>query len=165
MALSFVRHTLTLRSLTWKALVSNQDRHSRLLQLEASLRHEFDDLFEDIFDDTFEDTFENMANTQWERLWGSKWDSQPRDKFLSRSLSELIEWMTAQQLGHHSLCQRLMRLDAAYCQLELGLYGLCADCETQIEAARLSQDPTAQRCNHCDNKYHRQHRQELRLDH
>ncbi|ABE55669.1 hypothetical protein Sden_2389 [Shewanella denitrificans OS217] len=141
--------------------MSNQDRHSRLLQLEASLRQEFDDLFNDTFEDIFEDLFEDIANTQWER----QLDSQPRDNFITRSLSELIEWMTAQQLGHHSLCQRLMQLDAAYCQLELGLYGLCADCETQIEAARLSQDPTAQRCNHCDNKYHRQHRQELRLDH
>jgi DnaK suppressor protein len=125
--------------------VSNQDRHSRLLQLEASLRQEFDDL----------------VHTQWESLL----TSQLATHAIPQSLSELIEWMTVQQLGHHSLCQRLMRLDAAYCQLELGLYGLCADCETHIEAARLSQDPTAQRCNRCDSKYHRQHRQELRLDH
>ncbi|PJG58657.1 TraR/DksA family transcriptional regulator [Aeromonas cavernicola] len=48
---------------------------------------------------------------------------------------------------------RLKRIDAALCQMDLGLYGLCADCEEPLSDAQLAQDPTAQRCPHCDARY------------
>lgn len=121
--------------------MSNQDTLCILLQLESSLRSEFASLLH----------------------------AQPLSKLSPdarlASLTRLIEWMTANEHTHPSLFKRLMRLDAAYCQLELGLYGLCADCEVEMETERLSQDPTLQRCTPCDVKYHGQHRQELRLDH
>ncbi|MCE9684914.1 TraR/DksA C4-type zinc finger protein [Shewanella sp. AS16] len=82
-----------------------------------------------------------------------------------KTLSELIELLLTLQLSHHDLYARLARLDAALCQLELGLYGLCADCEAEIEAERLGADPTEQRCERCNARYQQQHRQELRLDH
>nr|WP_283104560.1 TraR/DksA C4-type zinc finger protein [Shewanella olleyana] len=81
------------------------------------------------------------------------------------SLAELIELMSQQKLTDSPLFSQLTRLDAALCQLELGLYGLCSDCESEIEPDRLAADPTEQRCAHCDEKHRNEHRQELRLSH
>ncbi|MBB1271038.1 TraR/DksA C4-type zinc finger protein [Shewanella sp. SR44-3] len=135
--------------------MSNQHILSTLLQLEASLKNEFTQLA------LSAPTVTQISLTQ-PPLTQTQFTQASID---SASLSVLIEWMTHQDLSHHGLFRRLMRLDAAYCQLELGLYGLCADCETEIEVLRLNQDPTEQRCSSCEAKFNRQHRQELRLDH
>ncbi|MCL1146718.1 TraR/DksA C4-type zinc finger protein [Shewanella sp. 10N.261.52.F9] len=81
------------------------------------------------------------------------------------SLCELIQIMTEVHLCEHPLFFNLMRLDAARCQLEIGLYGVCSDCENEIEAERLAEDPLEQRCANCSGQFSRQHRQELRLNH
>ncbi len=44
---------------------------------------------------------------------------------------------------------RLQAIDASLCQLDLGLYGYCADCEQEIEPELIQRDPTRQRCKHC----------------
>lgn len=48
---------------------------------------------------------------------------------------------------------RLKRLDAALCQMDLGLYGLCSDCEEPLAIDQLEQDPTLQRCPRCETRY------------
>lgn len=48
---------------------------------------------------------------------------------------------------------RLKRLDAALCQMDLGLYGFCSDCEEPLLAEQLEQDPTLQRCPRCEARY------------
>lgn len=48
---------------------------------------------------------------------------------------------------------RLKRLDAALCQMDLGLYGLCSDCEEPLTIDQLEQDPTLQRCPSCETRY------------
>ncbi|MFM2483930.1 TraR/DksA family transcriptional regulator [Celerinatantimonas yamalensis] len=55
----------------------------------------------------------------------------------------------------------LCRIDAALCQGELGLYGICSDCEDSIEEERLEADPCTQRCEKCETKRHLQKRQDL----
>ena len=45
---------------------------------------------------------------------------------------------------------RLKRIDAALCQMDLGLYGLCSDCEEPLSIEQLEQDPTLQRCPRCE---------------
>ncbi|OYD21345.1 transcriptional regulator, TraR/DksA family protein [Oceanimonas baumannii] len=47
----------------------------------------------------------------------------------------------------------LRRADAALCQWQLGLYGLCSDCEAELSHAQLLADPCRQRCDHCEEKY------------
>ncbi|QYK06566.1 TraR/DksA C4-type zinc finger protein [Shewanella zhangzhouensis] len=84
---------------------------------------------------------------------------------LKASLSELIDTLTRLHLADDPIYDRLTRLDAAQCQLDLGLYGLCADCESEIEQERLIRDPTVQRCLACDDHYRHEHRHELRLNH
>ncbi len=49
----------------------------------------------------------------------------------------------------------LKQVDAALCQWQLGLYGLCSDCEAVIPREQLLQDPCRQRCDPCDRKYHK----------
>ncbi len=49
----------------------------------------------------------------------------------------------------HGLTDRLGQVEAALCQLDLGMFGLCADCESEIAPQQLESDPTTQRCNHC----------------
>ncbi|MFB2801648.1 TraR/DksA C4-type zinc finger protein [Shewanella seohaensis] len=85
--------------------------------------------------------------------------------YANLSLGELIDRLAQSHLAEHPLFCRLNRLDAAFCQLDLGLYGLCSDCETEIEAERLTQDPTEQRCSSCAEHYQHVHRHELRLSH
>ncbi|AEY02065.1 transcriptional regulator, TraR/DksA family protein [Oceanimonas sp. GK1] len=47
----------------------------------------------------------------------------------------------------------LRQADAALCQWQLGLYGLCSDCEAELTPAQLLADPCRQRCDHCEAKY------------
>ncbi|GIU06567.1 TraR/DksA C4-type zinc finger protein [Shewanella glacialipiscicola] len=85
--------------------------------------------------------------------------------YASLSLTELIDKLAQTPLAEHPLFSQLNKLDAAFCQLDLGLYGLCSDCEAEIETVRLTQDPTEQRCNACADHYQHEHRHELRLNH
>ncbi|AZQ10009.1 TraR/DksA C4-type zinc finger protein [Shewanella khirikhana] len=117
--------------------MTTQSTRQALLQLEAKLREEIAALpFPDI---------QKAASGQ--------------------SLGELIDTLTALHLADEPIYERLTRLDAAQCQLDLGLYGLCADCESEIESERLIADPTEQRCLACDDHFRHEHRLELRLNH
>ncbi|AGH81129.1 dnaK suppressor [Psychromonas sp. CNPT3] len=51
----------------------------------------------------------------------------------------------------------LKKIDAALSNLHLGMFGLCSDCEEEIELERLKEDATQQRCQHCAEKYNKQH--------
>lgn len=56
----------------------------------------------------------------------------------------------------------LLQLEAALCQMEMGLYGLCADCEDPLDPAALDQDPALQRCPRCEARYRKgDHTREL----
>lgn len=59
--------------------------------------------------------------------------------------------------------KRYQKVEAALCQLEIGLYGLCSDCEEPIEEARLLADPAEQRCESCDQRFHRRSHKTLLL--
>jgi len=83
----------------------------------------------------------------------------------SAPLADIITTLTDLHLTETALFERLLRLDAAWCQLDLGLYGLCADCEEEIESERLQSDPSEQRCGACAEHFHQGHRHELRLNH
>ena len=48
------------------------------------------------------------------------------------------------------LSHRLEALQAALSQMDMGMYGLCCDCDSKIEADLLRQDPARQRCARCE---------------
>ncbi|WP_319781529.1 transcriptional regulator, TraR/DksA family protein [Oceanisphaera sp. IT1-181] len=49
--------------------------------------------------------------------------------------------------------KQLQQVDAALCQQQLGLYGLCSDCEVELSREQLYQDPCRQRCSQCHSKH------------
>lgn len=56
-------------------------------------------------------------------------------------------WCIRQQL------ERLEAVIAALSQIELKLYGVCSDCEAQIEQERLELDAASQRCTQCEERH------------
>lgn len=60
----------------------------------------------------------------------------------------LISW--PQLLPH---IKQLKQVDAALCQQQLGLYGLCSDCEVELSRELLLNDPCRQRCSLCHSKH------------
>ncbi len=75
---------------------------------------------------------------------------------------QLLQVLESQQLGHwpellakwltpelKQKTNRLEALQAALSQMDMGLYGLCCDCECRIERELLKQDPARQRCARC----------------
>lgn len=123
-------------------VVKNQDIRTQLSQIESTLRTEIGlELSQHHFDNSQLNTIQQM------------------------DLSILIDYLSELKLAGCYLFERLMRLDAALCQLDLGLYGLCSDCESEIDASRLQSDPTEQRCSICASRYNQEHRHELRLNH
>lgn len=60
----------------------------------------------------------------------------------------LLHWHTPDL---KPLSLRLEAVQAALSQMEIGLYGICSDCESRIDASRLEQDPAEQRCFRCTN--------------
>jgi len=69
-------------------------------------------------------------------------------------LSNNDNWMESLAMLHvpesKPLVDRFRCLDASLCQIQLGLYGVCSDCEDPIELERLADDPTTQRCAKCE---------------
>lgn len=56
------------------------------------------------------------------------------------------------QLGteYRDIILRLEQLEAAICQIDIGQYGYCCDCEEKIDPQKLLIDPTIQRCSNCE---------------
>ncbi|PSW07508.1 conjugal transfer protein TraR [Photobacterium lipolyticum] len=54
------------------------------------------------------------------------------------------------------LAIRMEKVDAAVCSVKLGMYGLCVDCEEEIEIDDLLEDPAQPRCHACrdHSRYH-----------
>ena len=59
----------------------------------------------------------------------------------------LRSWLTP-ELENRS--RRLELVQAALSQMDMGLYGLCSDCESRIERELLMADPARQRCAACE---------------
>ncbi|BDF94774.1 MULTISPECIES: TraR/DksA family transcriptional regulator [Pseudoalteromonas] len=79
---------------------------------------------------------------------------------LHQSLAETLQqnnpeqWLELmqKQLGteYKESITRLEKLEAAVCQIDIGQYGYCCDCEEKIDSQRLNADPTVQRCIRCE---------------
>ncbi|MCW8327595.1 conjugal transfer protein TraR [Photobacterium sp. SDRW27] len=54
------------------------------------------------------------------------------------------------------LAMRVEKVDAAVCSIKLGMYGLCVDCDEEIELNELQADPAQPRCHSCreHSRYH-----------
>ncbi len=65
---------------------------------------------------------------------------------------ELLQhWLTPEL---EQKTRRLELVQAALSQMDMGLYGLCSDCEARIERELLQQDPARQRCARCERQHY-----------
>ncbi|RRS08548.1 MULTISPECIES: TraR/DksA C4-type zinc finger protein [unclassified Pseudoalteromonas] len=78
----------------------------------------------------------NLANTL---------EVNPPNKWLDI----VVEKINPEQFPQYD---RLMKVEAALCQMEIGQFGYCCDCEQAIEPELLEQDPATQRCISCKAK-------------
>ena len=62
----------------------------------------------------------------------------------------LNQWLTPEL---EIKTRRLEAIQAALSQMDMGLYGLCCDCDSRIERHLLLQDPARQRCAHCEKRH------------
>lgn len=51
---------------------------------------------------------------------------------------------------------KIKKIDATLNNISIGMFGLCSDCEEQIESKRLNEDATTQRCLCCESRYNKQ---------
>ncbi|UJF18770.1 TraR/DksA C4-type zinc finger protein [Vibrio sp. SS-MA-C1-2] len=58
-------------------------------------------------------------------------------------------------LGH--TFQRFLQVESALSSISIELFGLCVDCEDEIEEERLEQDPATLRCQACEEKSRYKH--------
>lgn len=73
----------------------------------------------------------------------------------SSTLVDAIEPLALNELRQP--LQQLKQIDAAMCQMEMGLFGICSDCEEMIETEVLDQQVTAQRCRRCQQQAEQPH--------
>jgi RNA polymerase-binding transcription factor DksA len=70
--------------------------------------------------------------------------------------TDATQWLdyAEQNLGaeYTFYIERMTQLEAAVSQIEIGLYGVCCDCEQTIEKKRLIDDVAEQRCTACSLK-------------
>lgn len=88
--------------------------------------------------------------------------SKPALNELVAKVDEMSADMLIDSLVHsqsHSLNlykQQIKCIDAALQGMEIGLYGLCSDCEDNLNVEALFECPTQQRCPACEEKYQQQ---------
>lgn len=63
---------------------------------------------------------------------------------------ELLKYWQTPELEQKN--HRLELVLAALSQMDIGLYGLCSDCEAKIQRELLLQDPARQRCDVCEKR-------------
>jgi DnaK suppressor protein len=76
------------------------------------------------------------------------------EKMSNDELIELTDKLNLPSIEHKII--EISEIDAALNNIQIGLYGICSDCEKLISAEQLNAQPTTQRCIHCDIKYKKQ---------
>lgn len=109
--------------------ITECELEQRLLAVAEERRHDFLQTLQQL-DATLADTLQQLPTDEWP-------DYTP-----------LSAWPQLQpQL------KALKQVDAALCQWQIGLYGLCSDCEAELTHEQLYADPCRQRCDPCEQKY------------
>lgn len=71
---------------------------------------------------------------------------------------EVVDPMDAVEIASTARdAYELASIDSALQRLDTPEYGICVDCGTEIEPARLIAEPTVLRCTACQQRYEHQH--------
>jgi len=111
------------------------------------------------------DTIEVRANINRIFLASSHASHHLAVKNLARlSTDDLIEFTLKMDTpALQNSVEWLKKLDASLMSIEHDMYGLCSDCEKELSAQQLAEDPTMQRCRDCETKYQKQACNKYRL--
>ena len=71
------------------------------------------------------------------------------------SVADMLVDIQLQAIDRH--VQEFRDIEAAIARMEAGKYEICRDCGEDIPLARLTAQPTAQRCEPCQEEYERTH--------
>ncbi|MFT7053076.1 MAG: DnaK suppressor protein [Psychromonas sp.] len=83
------------------------------------------------------------------------------EKLSNDQLVELTSKLDISSLAHKT--NEIKNIDASLNDIELGLYGFCSDCETEITIEKLQENVTTKRCDICEKKYHKQKYNQFKL--
>lgn len=73
------------------------------------------------------------------------------------STDELLDFAENSNLNSINIkVSDLKCIDASLNNIQIDMFGLCSDCEVEIELEQLLKDPTTQRCRRCELKYESQ---------
>ncbi|WP_415230911.1 TraR/DksA family transcriptional regulator [Psychromonas sp.] len=92
---------------------------------------------------------------------GHKLAAKQLQKLSNDQLVELTSKLDISSLAHKT--NEIKSIDASLNDIELGLYGICSDCEAEIAIQRLETDVTAKRCVICEKKYQKQKYNQYKL--
>lgn len=76
-------------------------------------------------------------------------------------LVELTSNLNIPSLSHKA--NQIKSIDASLNDIDLGLYGYCSDCETEISIEKLKENATTKRCDICEKKYQKQKYNQFKL--
>lgn len=71
------------------------------------------------------------------------------------SVADLLIDLELAEIDRH--VEEIREIDAALMRIARGIYGVCAECEDEIELDRLRAYPTARRCEPCQANFERNH--------
>jgi|GEM_PF-3366735 len=92
---------------------------------------------------------------------GHKLAAKQLKKLSNDQLVELTSKLDISSLAHKT--NEMKSIDASLNDIDLGLYGICSDCEAEIVIEKLQENVTTKRCDICEKKYQKQKYNQFKL--
>ena len=92
---------------------------------------------------------------------GHKLAAKQLQKLSNDQLVELTSKLDISSLAYKTT--EMKSIDASLNDIDLGLYGICSDCEAEIVIERLKENATTKRCAACEKKYQKQKYNQFKL--
>ena len=107
---------------------------------------------------------DNRFNDLWHEI-GAELKGSAREHFLQiagevqdledRSVADLLADLNMTILDKH--VQETRDINSALIRIDKGTYGICSGCGGSIDFDRMTANPTAERCVHCQDVYEKTH--------
>jgi DnaK suppressor protein len=119
-------------------------------QLETALLNSFKKLRQDILE-----TLSHSTHSSHKVLIRQLQNTAP---------DELVELLSKIEMpAIANTIAKIKSIDAALINIQIGIYGFCADCEKELTFEELLLKPTRERCSECEFKYQKQKYNDYKL--